>query len=1708
MIKDEKDRNEKPGSDAGSKGDVAVTVPPSQSCDAIPEEESGTESHGTVNVNGVEEGEVVKKNGATNTNTMSSCVHEPLLGSSNVGGGGGGPVSMGSIHTPSSATGAGSGPGDLCLLETAQEVSKPDESNTQDKPPSCGSMKGDVNGSNNTSHEFTPGFNPDMHPGSPCTAGRRKGAGKMSQGSNTPAERGKGQEGDTYCTQTTERKGTRDPCEGALPINMPMSSTTGPPPNGVQPLPSNVINKQPGTMEAQYMQQQSQIFVFSTNLANKSAEAVLQGHFPSIIAYHCAQPGTKKYLEKHPLKMNQFSRQNPAQWLNSLAQMKQKVGPNLMKSLNTMGLPVSNEMGLNPNTTGGMGMWNQARIGKVELEEVNPHLRGGKVESHLGKTTPVHPTKIRTSISLSSAVELQHDKRVRQLRHRGGGNWLMSRRSIVSGRRCVQTCVGKGRKNFGWSVLETLVAVGQKDVLATQVAVEHEVPSVKLFSEGSENMKCGGAQAVERLVAANCTSAEERRKGRTSTNTMSNMGPTSNQMMQPQPCASNILPGCPVSNPLMHGGPMRVPSGGMDSPCMMSGSPNPNTMLSGGGGHHSPNIAQTNPGGMLTDMVGSPSMNLQPSLTGVKVPDENLTPQQRQHREEQLATIRKMQQMLFPEHQSSLPEGGTMCQQPEMLMHSMGPMMNMNPALGPNGGMMNQKNLVMGGMGGPNPITPTSVAAQIEWQKLQHQFYEDRKKKGPSSVGMVGSSCSQSLGSPAGSSVVAAGQPMGMGPRGSGCMGPRTQGPPPPYHQTTRSASVPTAMPSPSPSSPNNPTSNLSLPSPRATSALNSPADPNRPPFGSTSGRLVGPGPSPTGMHCTSLDSPNASRPINSSNPGTPLSTHLSPSSTRKEGGQGGSDFSTLSQSLSVPLPTQQPPVDGMFCRTLQSLAQQKQQQQPNQGVKEPNLMPVPSPQQIQYLNTFEGQELTIQKQPNTSLKETGVRSPSLPPLSMDSNLPTATSDVPSSNRISGPGTPLTPNSLDVGPRFSSTSGESNRFPVPSPHTPTATQNDAKTQQQPPQQPPPQQHRYSGPSPQNQGPCTPGLESTNKPPTTEVVQRFHSSSPQTDGMGPPRVPNSGNGPNSTSPVINNQTQNFMQQTNPSMTGMKVPPQFLDISPSGNSVPPVDGSPTGSGSFPCVRSENVPLNPNTGGIICNGKTSHFDPITSMAQMSQQLANSVANSPNGQNPALMSGLGVGPGVLGMMPYNPGVHHMQMNEMGNCPGLNDPQVGPSTFGGMPLQNAAPHSYSPNSSVGVMVSQCTGGVNTTPSMNQPIVHTNSSASPKPNNMMMSMVPSRGLSPYSASPVPQRMMGRQTGPNLYSGANVQVKASAPNTINYLPTKPQSGGNPCPRNPPSLDFLRFANPLSNLDSKVPTHNLQYFPNNGQPNVSGMGNMNMPMNRSNGVVVGMSPQMGGMPGPNCGPVTNSLGGHIGNMNGPMMGPNGPMVGMGMPMPGGMAMGPNQGPGMAPMRGGPGMPQMRPGMMRMQQMGGPMYGVPPNPGQQVGDQIFGPGPGNTPNSQMFVPGSKSSPLSLGGAPDASQPLPPSMGQSNTFKNSTFIGPTTADPNYAQQFHNFQQQLYATNTRNYMSMLRGRRYEAFKDAIGSTVDEDCLFDEITALQNFLAEDKIPEWNESKIPIQTRQRWNRSKVALLLVYVTDSTVTGPETPRSFMLRRFLEQS
>ncbi|XP_066158500.1 protein BCL9 homolog isoform X1 [Euwallacea fornicatus] len=1045
----------------------------------------------------------------------------------------------------------------------------------------------------------------------------------------------------------------------------PTSGNVGPAPQtqpeSVQPLGSNVINKQSSSMEVQYMQQQSQIFVFSTVLANSGADEVLQGRYPSIIAYHCAQPGTKKYLEKNPLKITQFNRQHPVQWLNNFAVSKNK--------------GCTRSPGLGP------------------------------------KPPP----------SLD--------------------NFL------------------------GPEGLDDMVGLGDPDAPWDQ----------------KSNHQLDGLEG-------------------TVTNGLPDIGPD------------------------------------MDS--------------------------------------SSPLLNIQPKLQGVQVPDENLTPQQRQHREERLASIRKMHQMLFPESQSEAVPG------PDGI-----------PGISPGGAAP------IGGAGpGVAPPNQPPVTAQLEWQKLATQFYDDRTKhKTQPQVG----------NNPSGGAIVPVGPVSGSGSqppvtstsqnlRGGPGLGPRLQGPPPPYHPTQRSASVPIALQSPNPTSPNNPTSNLSLPSPRASSALNSPADPNRP-FGSLTRHMS------TGQSPTSQESPSAPR-LNHSNPSTPLSSHMSPSVT---------------SSSTEPSSTHQSTVDGLFGRSLQSMAHQKQQISTTTTSscstvtttgtgKEPNLMPVPSPQQIQYLNTFEGQELIIQKQPNTSLKEGNIISPPILPSNLDSSFPGNTPDLPHT-RVSGPNTPT---SMDT--RFPPTPSEGCRFQISSPHTPTATSCSDKTVQ-----------RISGPTT-----VTPGMSPQTVPgPTSDPLKNDLFPTPSPHMMDMPRFP----GPNA-SPSSQTKVGNF----------------GVTVSPQGKPSPldlPVYGC--GSG-----RNENIPLNPNcTSSMVGNPKQAHFDPISSLAQMSQQLTNNVASSLNGQP-------GQGPPMM-----NFGSPSMHMMDLGSCHGgMGDMEPG-NMMGMNPIQGP-PHGFHPGSSMGHMRS-----------------HSPKLSGPFPNHMPM-----------------QRMMGRAPGPgpNPFNGANVQVKPNAPNTIQYLPAKGQGGPTPVgPRGPPSLDFLaRLASPMNMMDgSKMQPGPGQYFqacgPGGGPGSMQGS-----PMGH-----------MGHIDGPGMGqesPMMGPMGGHMGN------GAGSPMMGG----PGGMGMGPGgPGPGMIPMmRGGPG--GMRP-MMRVSQMGfGPGGPGPDGMFPTGAGSPMGPGPGN---AQMFVPGPKGSPMGM--APDASQPLPPSMGQSAGFKGAPFVGPITSDPNYAQQYHNFQQQLYATNTRSQM-------------------------------------------------------------------------------------------
>lgn len=49
--------------------------------------------------------------------------------------------------------------------------------------------------------------------------------------------------------------------------------------------------------DGHFMQQQSQIFVFSTNMANEAAEMVRAGQYGSMREFHMDQPSTKQFLQ-------------------------------------------------------------------------------------------------------------------------------------------------------------------------------------------------------------------------------------------------------------------------------------------------------------------------------------------------------------------------------------------------------------------------------------------------------------------------------------------------------------------------------------------------------------------------------------------------------------------------------------------------------------------------------------------------------------------------------------------------------------------------------------------------------------------------------------------------------------------------------------------------------------------------------------------------------------------------------------------------------------------------------------------------------------------------------------------------------------------------------------------------------------------------------------------------------------------------------------------------------------------------------------------------------------------------------------------------------------------------------------------------------------------------------------------------------------------
>nr|CAD7572549.1 unnamed protein product [Timema californicum] len=131
-------------------------------------------------------------------------------------------------------------------------------------------------------------------------------------------------------------------------------------------------------------------------------------------------------------------------------------------------------------------------IGKVELEEVNPHLRGGRVKNHLGNTRP-------SSLDRESNLDLpvlssraQHDKCISQLHHRVASKFspessssLMMVMSRMDGLRLRQPATLGGAEDTFLSSLLPVIEMRMAPVGAVKRIDSTHVVRIIWPSEGS-----------------------------------------------------------------------------------------------------------------------------------------------------------------------------------------------------------------------------------------------------------------------------------------------------------------------------------------------------------------------------------------------------------------------------------------------------------------------------------------------------------------------------------------------------------------------------------------------------------------------------------------------------------------------------------------------------------------------------------------------------------------------------------------------------------------------------------------------------------------------------------------------------------------------------------------------------------------------------------------------------------------------------------------------------------------------------------------------------------------------------------------------------------------------------------------------------------------------------------------------------------------------
>ncbi|KAK3604620.1 hypothetical protein CHS0354_028977 [Potamilus streckersoni] len=408
----------------------------------------------------------------------------------------------------------------------------------------------------------------------------------------------------------------------------------------------------------------------------------------------------------------------------------------------------------------------------------------------------------------------------------------------------------------------------------------------------------------------------------------------------------------------------------------------------------------------LNGPMGYPNMNLLQN----KVPNENLTPEQLQRREEQLANLRKIQQMLFPEqrqHGQQFPTGpgpgpipgpgpgmmpGDMppgMYEQSMMASKRAMMMSQQAMTSQHNMMDSQRQSMMSSQEtymmsqsmsqfghGPHPQSMQNLTpAQREWMRMQQDFYSEKRRFQPSPLGPQ------------------------MGP-GIDPQGP-SQGQPPPPYSSSIAQKHQNAMGMGSPTSPtlNGPLRSPNMPAqgPDPTMDPIFPPHQRRPSFSPLDPSMGGMGP---GMPpCVG----NYDQGIMSGPQGSPM--HPSMGQVMNVGGNMPSGKKNSQAHLQrAGNPEQYQPDVPLATSTTKpppSYAQSQSNKRKREDIEElcKNLQPTPSPHPISYINQFEGQELTITKQINTAYREHSSNETQSNPYTPQNQIPHSPMHGPNSNK-------------------------------------------------------------------------------------------------------------------------------------------------------------------------------------------------------------------------------------------------------------------------------------------------------------------------------------------------------------------------------------------------------------------------------------------------------------------------------------------------------------------------------------------------------------------------------------------------------------------------------------------------------------------------------------------------------------------------------------